>query len=318
MTSFPAIVARMTGFWILQLAGTKLVRLIPPSNNWRADATDQKDFQPELFTADIMLPNFEEHPHLHGMLVFETLLEPGDLLYIPEGWAHQALNIDWSCMVSFNYNDDNNLQNRLTYFHYDKVRSVPSFHLNFTCFADFEVLLPAFFLNSVCFVSKYCCNLKMLPKLALILPMVGMQAEEEVDRELEGKQFYLPLINMSRDIGNIPVTDYIRLNILETAPVSDAARSHISKLKRLDIKPDHWRDAFSRRVLHVAVTHNYVALAKWLVEEGVTLKNDRCSYSICALFHSPKDPYDINMVQLSLVSLITYIHSGEKFLKKHS
>ena len=113
----------MTRFWILELSGTKLIRLIPPSNNWRADATDQDDFQPELFTADILVPDFEEHPHLDGMVAYETLLEPGDLLYIPEGWAHQAVNLDFTVMASYNYNDENNLQNRLSYFHYDMVSS---------------------------------------------------------------------------------------------------------------------------------------------------------------------------------------------------
>lgn len=112
----------MTRFWILELTGTKLIRLVPPNNNWRLDATDDDDFQPELFTADILVPDFEKHPNLDGLIVYETLLEPGDLLYIPEGWAHQALNLDWTCMTSYNYNDDQNLPNRLTYYGYDKVR----------------------------------------------------------------------------------------------------------------------------------------------------------------------------------------------------
>ena len=31
----------------------------------------------------------------------------------------------------------------------------------------------------------------------------------------------------------------------------------------------------SRPVLGIATTHNYIELAKWLVEEGVPLENDR-------------------------------------------
>lgn len=92
----------MTRFWILQLAGRKLVRLLPPSENSRASPTDWDMFLPTLFTADLLHPDFESHPGLNGAIVYEALLEPGDILHIPEGWAHQALNLDWSAMVSTN------------------------------------------------------------------------------------------------------------------------------------------------------------------------------------------------------------------------
>ena len=105
--------------------------------------------------------------------------------------------------------------------------------------------------------------------------MLVLQPSKEQDTEIDARQFYLPLVNMSSDVGNIPITDYFRMNCLEYAPVSDAARSHINKLKALGIEPDEWRDYFSRPVLGIATTHNYIELAKWLVEEGVPLENDR-------------------------------------------
>lgn len=100
--------------------------------------------------------------------------------------------------------------------------------------------------------------------------------EVELTTELNARHFYFPLINMSKDVGNMPIVDYFHMNSLEFAPVSDAARAHIAKLKYLEIEPTEWRDSFSRPVMFIAVTHNYIALAKWLVEEGVPLENDRC------------------------------------------
>ena len=107
--------------------------------------------------------------------------------------------------------------------------------------------------------------------------MINSQAFREQSIELHARQFYFPLINMATDVGNMPITDYFRMNCLEWAPVSDAARAHINKLKSLNLSPAEWRDYFSRPVMHIATTHNYIALAKWLVEEGVPLENDRCS-----------------------------------------
>ena len=92
----------MTRFWILQLAGKKLVRLLPPAENSRANPTDSDLYLPTLFTADLLHPNFGTHPGLDGAIVYEALLEPGDILHIPEGWGHQALNLEWSAMVSTN------------------------------------------------------------------------------------------------------------------------------------------------------------------------------------------------------------------------
>ena len=109
----------MTRFWIMELAGRKLVRMVPPSENWRGEPTDVDAFQPLLFTVDLMDPDFVQHPHLDGMLIYETILEPGDILFIPEGWGHQALNLEWSLMISSNYIDQHNAPLYLEYQHFD-------------------------------------------------------------------------------------------------------------------------------------------------------------------------------------------------------
>lgn len=103
-----------------------------------------------------------------------------------------------------------------------------------------------------------------------------MQPDELFDTEMMSNHFFYPLVNMSTDIGNTEILDFIRMHTLEYAPVSDAARNHIEKLKAMGMKPEEWRDFYSRPVLQVAVAYNYLALAKWLVEEGVVLQNDMC------------------------------------------
>lgn len=114
-------VARMTRFWIMQLAGKKMLRLVPPAENWRGDASDGQEFQPSLFTVDLMHPDYDKHPNMHNMIVYETILEPGDLLFIPEGWGHQALNLEWTWMISSNYIDEHNIPNLLNLILYQKV-----------------------------------------------------------------------------------------------------------------------------------------------------------------------------------------------------
>lgn len=62
----------MTRFWIMQLAGKKLIRLFAPSQNWRGDATDGADFQPVLYTIDLLRPDYKAHPHMkvcHNLLL---------------------------------------------------------------------------------------------------------------------------------------------------------------------------------------------------------------------------------------------------------
>jgi hypothetical protein len=97
--------AGMTRFYCLQLYGRKLVRLLPPSEFYRVPSSDNEQFLPMLFAANLFNPDFKAHPSMDGVLVYEALLEAGDVLYIPEGWGHQTLNLEWGLMVSSNYID---------------------------------------------------------------------------------------------------------------------------------------------------------------------------------------------------------------------
>lgn len=84
-------------------------------------------------------------------------------------------------------------------------------------------------------------------------------------------QFYLPLIDIERENRNVKLSDYFMSHALEIAPVSDAAMRHINTLKWMGLEPARWKDRYSRSVLDVAIANNYVQLAMWLVQQGMTL-----------------------------------------------
>eukprot|EP00892_Ulva_mutabilis_P002985 jgi/Ulvmu1/12688/UM094_0046.1 len=92
--------------------------------------------------------------------------------------------------------------------------------------------------------------------------------------------FFLPLLNPASTLHNLPMPDFLRSHVLETAPVSDAARRHVRALRARGIAPREWRDAWSQPVLAVTVQNNYVALAAWLVQQGVPLQRDETGLAL--------------------------------------
>lgn len=55
--------------------------------------------------ADLMLPDFQAHTWLQGAYVLEGMLEPGDMLFVPEGWVPQVLGVEWSASAAAEYDD---------------------------------------------------------------------------------------------------------------------------------------------------------------------------------------------------------------------
>ena len=101
-----------------------------------------------------------------------------------------------------------------------------------------------------------------------------MQPDERSQSLVDMHQSFLPLVNMSAELQNIPMSDYFGSHALETAPVSDAAKAHVKMLRWLGLKPDQWHDYYSRSLLTVSVVNNYLQLAQWLVEQGMPVSND--------------------------------------------
>ena len=95
----------MTRFYFQLLSGKKLWRVMPPSEYWRASPTDADDYYPSKFEVDLMNVDFDKFPDMNGALVFEAILNPGDVIFVPEGWAHQVVNLEDSIATSMNFVD---------------------------------------------------------------------------------------------------------------------------------------------------------------------------------------------------------------------
>jgi len=90
--------AHCTRFWMLGLSGRKLWRVLPPSElPHLAPARNEKGG--EHFLADVLDPTAEVNADVGARLdevktLYEFELVPGDLVLIPERWAHAVQNLD--------------------------------------------------------------------------------------------------------------------------------------------------------------------------------------------------------------------------------
>ena len=102
-----------TRFWMMQLNGRKLWRLMPPSEVANlAPAADAKGG--EHFLADVLSPDAELNVDVGARLadierVHEFVLSPGELAFIPERWAHAVHNLDDTIAMTYNFVDEANL-----------------------------------------------------------------------------------------------------------------------------------------------------------------------------------------------------------------
>lgn len=63
---------------------------------------------------DLDAPDYQRYPRLREAVVLETVLEPGDTLFLPLGWWHQVTALEMS--MSFSYtNFDTSVPNTFTY-----------------------------------------------------------------------------------------------------------------------------------------------------------------------------------------------------------
>lgn len=97
--------ADMSRFYFQLLSGRKLWRVMPPSEYWRASPTDVDDYYPSKFEVDLMNVDFDKFPEMDGALVYEAVLDPGDVIFVPESWAHQVINLEDSIATSMNFVD---------------------------------------------------------------------------------------------------------------------------------------------------------------------------------------------------------------------
>jgi dTDP-4-dehydrorhamnose 3,5-epimerase-like enzyme len=53
--------------------------------------------------ADVREPDREKYPTFDRATPYEVVLEPGDLLFVPAGWAHQVECVDDSISLTHNF-----------------------------------------------------------------------------------------------------------------------------------------------------------------------------------------------------------------------
>ena len=80
--------------------GLKYVRLYPPSATRRLYPY-QEGLTTNASQVDLDAPNLSKYPAFEGLLHQDTLLRPGDMLYIPPGWWHYVQSLSVSFSVSF-------------------------------------------------------------------------------------------------------------------------------------------------------------------------------------------------------------------------
>lgn len=75
--------------FLAQLHGKKIARLVHPKYIYKCDCTLKNNAFVSKCAMDIAAPDFEKNDRLQrGIEVHEVILEPGDVLYIPDGWLH--------------------------------------------------------------------------------------------------------------------------------------------------------------------------------------------------------------------------------------
>jgi hypothetical protein len=85
-----------TNSMLAQVYGRKLVRLVPSFeiDNIYNDRTCFSDVNPDNI-------DYQRFPKLRGVKIIETILNPGEILFLPIGWWHQVRALDVSISLSF-------------------------------------------------------------------------------------------------------------------------------------------------------------------------------------------------------------------------
>eukprot|EP01064_Diplonema_japonicum_P032655 TRINITY_DN6191_c2_g3_i1.p1 TRINITY_DN6191_c2_g3~~TRINITY_DN6191_c2_g3_i1.p1 ORF type:complete len:400 (+),score=69.60 TRINITY_DN6191_c2_g3_i1:47-1246(+) len=101
-----------THFVMHMIEGRKHFRLIRNLDRVAA----YEDRNRGTFTSDLFKPDFGELPLLALLTVYETVLGPGEILFVPGGSAHQVVNLSPTIGISTNFIDNSNIQRCISQF----------------------------------------------------------------------------------------------------------------------------------------------------------------------------------------------------------
>lgn len=87
--------------FLAQIYGKKIARLVNPKDIEKCYCKiDEDDESVESCAIDITAPDFEKYPEIKNLEVYEAILEPGDVLYIPGDWLHDIRGLSTSISIS--------------------------------------------------------------------------------------------------------------------------------------------------------------------------------------------------------------------------
>lgn len=84
-----------------QIDGRKEWVLFDPRDTLRVSPHPPWSGVPNYSRADAIEPDLERFPRMRGLRRWRAVLEPGELLYVPRRWWHQARSVDVSMAMNF-------------------------------------------------------------------------------------------------------------------------------------------------------------------------------------------------------------------------
>ena len=84
-----------------QVVGRKRFTILAPNDAWRVYRYSMLSKLPQISPVNAEKPDLERFPRFRGAQPITIDLEPGDLLYIPSAWWHQATSVDASMSINW-------------------------------------------------------------------------------------------------------------------------------------------------------------------------------------------------------------------------
>jgi hypothetical protein len=97
--TFTALHHDLTNNFVAQIAGRKRIKMLPPSETAKL-YNDQHVFSavPDLEDPAIDL---DRYSRLAEVRIYDLVLKPGEILFIPVGWWHQVRSLDFSVTITY-------------------------------------------------------------------------------------------------------------------------------------------------------------------------------------------------------------------------
>jgi hypothetical protein len=89
----------LTNNFIAQITGRKRIKIAPAADVGKI--YNQQHVFSEIQDLDDPSIDLNRHPRLAALRLYDVLLEPGEILFMPLGWWHQVKSVDFSVTITF-------------------------------------------------------------------------------------------------------------------------------------------------------------------------------------------------------------------------